>query len=796
MDGIIKFSHRMGWHLDSTGKTADSGPASPLQTRILEITMTTSLRIFMIAALFGVFGLTSACGGGVPPAAATLFLYSPTITFPVQPSNTPALSPTQDLLPITDIVIDGKGDDWIGRNVLNADPIGDSLEGYLDVAEGFAFVNRDAVYLMLELVDTAAPFVLFDMSFEGDGKPFQITWQPGQTSMVVVDWSSGTGKRIGRTRNTQVVYADVLEVRIDLDDLQNPGRIGWINVQVMADVPGRGWTAVDAWNPASTPVVKEMDSKRTSSNEEPYFYARFWDLAEGHVGEALVEPPIANNAYLTHSEDGTIYFQSFGAKPQVFLLDPLNRTVRRILELPIHVGLGMIAGGPGSSAYLSVENEVWQVNPDGSYVVVGDLESGFIRYFSPDGRFLAVTHDRTTLMEWKPDGTVRNIAGGFARLFDVVSRLDGTIFIYDAIPGDVVRINPDGSRKTLVRNAAPGEYANLGFDWNGNLYASFGYRRFVRIDMETGEQTALPFVSSPCAWNPNGFTITAEGKVFLSGDQVVWADLKTEESGILILNPAVTFAADIGPDDALYFGAPGCGNEIPAQVIRLADDGSQTVYLDGLRDTIDDLAFTKDGGLYIATKDGGGNHLFYHSPSAEGLVEIPGAPQTERLFLAIHPVTQTVFVSRYNGEPILEFDRQGLLAEHPFPFKNAVREVKLDFTADGTLYAFCSAPTDWQAGYTDRWILRLDLEIQSSEIVASVPRKEHGGTISAFDVDPEGTIWLYTSPDADLYRVTPQGGMERFARNLPIDAPALAVDRRGDIYFTCASGVFRIYSES
>jgi WD40 repeat protein len=654
-------------------------------------------------------------------------------------------------------------------------------------------VNRDAIYFMLEVSDSSAPYVLFDIHFNADGKELQITWQPGQVTMRITDWSSETPERIGHTSNSQVAYTDVLEARIDLNDFQDPTTIERINIMVMADVPEQGWTAVDTWQSSDIPVVLERDSLRISSNEEIYFYARYWNLPPRYVGEALLESAIANNAYITHSEDGRIYFQSFGAQPQVTLVDPLTQTAAPILDLPLYVGLGMITSGPGSSVYLNVDAEVWQIFPDGTYDLIGHMPNAFIRYHMPDGRFLAISPD--TLFEWSPDGTERIIAGGFASLFDAVGTSDGTIFAYDAGPGNVIRINSDGSQKILVNGILAGEYATLGLDSDENLYGLFGVGGFTWIDKDTGGLTVLPAVFSPCAWNPNGFTIIGDRKVYISGDQVVWAELDSGENGILILNQTITFAADIGPDNALYIGAPGCGDQIPAQILRIEDDGSNTVYLDGLRDTIDDLAFTPDGGLFIATKDDGGNHIFYRSPTANDLIEIPGVPQSERLFLAASPLTGTLFVSQYRGVPILEFNQSGLLGQYAFPFNQLVHEVKLDFAPDGTLYALASSPTDAQAGYTDRWILRLELSHRESQIVASVPRTEMGGTINAFDIDGEGMIWLYTNPDSNIYKISPGGETTLVATNLPIDAPAIVIDKQGDIYFTSASGVFRIYQE-
>jgi WD40 repeat protein len=231
---------------------------------------------------------------------------------------------------------------------------------------------------------------------------------------------------------------------------------------------------------------------------------------------------------------------------------------------------------------------------------------------------------------------------------------------------------------------------------------------------------------------------------------------------------------------------------MPAQVLRIADDGTQSISLDGLRDTIDSIAFGPDAELYVATRDTTGNHLYYLSQPDEELVEIPGAPQGRRLDLSVHPVRQTLFIAQKDGLPILEFNLDGQVAVYNF---GAWSETRIDFASDGTLFAYGSSGTDYVMGYTDRWIYRMDLDTVETEIIASIPRAEPGGTINTLSVDSQGVIWFYTNPDGKLYRILPDGTIDLFAEHLPIDAPTIVVDDQGDVYFTCASGVFRIYRE-
>jgi len=279
--------------------------------------------------------------------------------------------------------------------------------------------------------------------------------------------------------------------------------------------------------------------------------------------------------------------------------------------------------------------------------------------------------------------------------------------------------------------------------------------------------------------------------------QITWADLNTGASGLLVSNQgANTMAADIGPDDALYVGAWGCGTEIPAQVVRIADDGRRDVYVDGLRGQVRDLAFALDGGLYIATDLSRQGSVYYVPPGGSDVVQIPDAGKYGICTMAVHPSSGHLFTATHRGSSIAEFTLDGLVTEYPLQFPKAIFDIYIDAASDGTLYAFASEAEHQQTGpVVERWLLRLDVENGSTEIVAQIDR-EGCCVMGNLNIDSQGLLWLLIDPEFRIYRVTPDGEIMLFAQNLPIDPGAVAVDSQGDVYFTSPSGIYRIYRES
>lgn len=527
--------------------------------------------------------------------------------------------------------------------------------------------------------------------------------------------------------------------------------------------------------------------------EEPGITAG-WNLPPGYAGEALYSSPLLYNAFVVRSQDGTVYTMlGTGSNPGVSLIDLEKRTATPILRLPQTSGMSNPVGGPGDTLFVGVGPEVWQITPDGKHELWGNSPNGFPIYYTNDDRLLGRSFDGG-LIEIKQDGTTVEIAGGFQLIGDVVVTPEGVILVYDIPTGDIVRVDPDGSKRVLVKTVLPGDGVNFGLDFDGQVYFNKnGIWDLSRLDIDSGKVTPIPGAYSSCTWNRGDIVFIEPGKLLLTGDQLSWADLKTGDNGILVHGTAGTFAADIGPDDALYVGESGCGDQIPARVLRIADDGTRTVYADNLKGAINQISFAPDNGLYIASREDDTNQIQYLPAGGGAPVEVPGPKSAPIMSMAVDPISSNLLFSIPGGLTVQEYDRNGLVRQTGFQFPEDINEFRLAFAPSGKLFGlagFGISNTDFRGP----WVIDLNLTGKSYSVLAELSHIATG-VLSVFTVDDGGNVWVIVNPDSNLSTIAPDGTVTLFAGKLPVDMPAIQVDSSGDIYFTCAEGIFRIFKK-
>lgn len=707
------------------------------------------------------------------------------------PTPEPTLTPTD-----TRIIIDGLADDWNNREVLLDDPAGDTEEGYLDMTTGYAFVNQHVLYFLVEIVDPEAPFVHFDIEFQADDRRILISWKPGEPDGSIGDITTGFNN-IGPATSSTFALSSSLEGRVDLSDIGSPENLNLTQIRVMVGecCESPSWRAADEWNPGSTPVVNEVDPSWLVSDE--YVIARYFKLPEDYVAELLFAPPAPDLTGIARSQNGVVYLQHGGFNAGISILDMTSREMKRILDLPpAGAGYSSIVGGPDDTAFIPVGDEIWQVRSDGSHVVWGQARDGQVKFFTNDSRLLGYSHDRTSVLELMPDGSSRELASGFIHVYDIVGTDDGTLFVSDHETGNITRVDLDGTQRVLAERVLISDPLDLAIDPAGNLFLNSVASGFVQVDQKNGTFTRFDTVHSDCTIHQADFDFDEQGRAIFvdpTWSTVTWANLDIMQNGLIISNQgANTWAADIGPDDALYVGAWGCGDEIPAQVVRITDNGTREVYVDGLHGQVSDIAFATDGGLYIATHDTGlASPVFYVPPEGGDLVQIPGVEGLSSL--AVDPLSGHLLATKHSGSSVLVITPEGLLSEHPIQLPMPVFDFFLDIAPDGTLYAYAAEAERFFTGpEVGRWVLRIYLDSGLAETVFQFDR-QGCCVMGNLSVGPQGTIWWLVDPEFLIYRVTPDGDATIFAQNLPIDPAAVVEDSQGDVYFTSPSGIYRIF---
>jgi hypothetical protein len=536
---------------------------------------------------------------------------------------------------------------------------------------------------------------------------------------------------------------------------------------------------------------------------------------EGQMGlppqysyEVIYRPPVTGLSGIVASHDGTLYVRHlrFDDGVQVSVVDvDADNFGTHVVDEPPETSVSTIVGGPDDTVFVVVDGEFLQYTSSGTLVATRTLSPAvFPMYYTEDDHMYGVSTDGTSVVELFEGGTYQTLFTGLTSAYDLVAADQDTIIVSDIGAGELGHLDSTGTYTVVFQIAK--DNTELAFDQAGDLYVSSAEQGFARFDLATQEFTQM-FASNadcPVIKSPAGVAFDDLNRaVFASWaeNMITWADLDTEDGGIVIDQPwSNSHAGDIGPGDALYLGVDGCGTDPPSSIERFAADGSQSTYLDDLVGEIHGLVFDSSGNLYISLGTETSNGVYVVAPATDTLALVADSENEGIRSIAVHPTTLHVF--GYAGQDagdelrsvIVELSPTlGLVEEHLFEMPMTPTEVLLDFAPDGTLYAFATEQERFTTGPTvERWILRLDLETETAELVAQVDRVGCC-PMGSFSVDNIGHIWWLLNPDFLLYQIPPGGTARLFGENLPIDAGYANRNALGDIFLNSPDGLYRIW---
>ena len=658
--------------------------------------------------------------------------------------------------PLTEIVIDGRGEDWVGRSVLRIDPAGDAEAGGLDLTAGYAFANQDALYLLIETVDPRATLVQFDMFIRVDTRTFLLSWRPGQPTGDLGDITDGF-EYVGPATNSSFAFGPALEVRLDLLDLGSPERVDLHKVLVMAGecCQQPAWRTADEWRPITpTPVVDEIDAafvQHAQRTERP-----------GHV---LMADSQTKADYLYRGFVQIPGGMAWGPDGHLYVADQLGRHVVRLALDGSMDDLGIWQApdmwnddGPRDLAFDSAGNlfvcdhrgGIYAIGLDGSVEVLPGIRGqpvGGIT-FSSDDELYYTDMGGGRVLKIGADGDSQVIARGIENAFDLVFGSDGALYVSQNSLDRVVKVDvTTGQANEFLSDPISGSQIYLTIDEDGDLWVR-GCNMLYQL---APDGTQKPYYVNGKRYSGDAFELDIQtpGGITFDEEGRLW--IASYNSSIRYLEPLMPGGDD--PAMSMTVVAPGF---VPGFVAA-------------------DLEVSYDGYVYVYNYSPTPGELWRVSP--EGEIEVLlHLHERGNVGMALDDQGK-LYLGLPNGE-IVWLDTTGELRHYAW-----LHSWSMTFAADGYLYAVVGA------GGEPRSVVRIVGRDNYRTLITQIDDKPLGGSTGygpgSVHIDPapgEG-LYIYDEAHKRVYYVDFDGQASVVADLPGIGAPAaMAVSPEGDVF--------------
>jgi len=564
-------------------------------------------------------------------------------------------------LPETQITIDGRGEDWVGRSVLCVDPAGDAEAGFLDLTTGYAFVNQDALYLLIETVDPRAPFVQFAIFIKADKKTLFLQWRPGQALGDLADMTTGF-EYIGPVNRSSFAFGPALEVRLDLRDLGSPERVNLNRITVMVGecCQQPAWHEADVWQPMrSTPVVDEIDGALTQHaqrTERPgHVIMAAWDVKADYLYRGFVQVP------------GDV---AWGPDGHLYIADQLGCHVVRLSPNGTMSDLGTWRNpnmwnddGPRGIAFdsngnLYVNNHaggLYAIGPDGSVEALPGIRGqpvGAIT-FSSDDELYYTDMGGGRVLKVGADGQSQVIAVGIENAHDLAFGLDGELYVSQLFRNRVVKVDvKSGEVSEFFSDSQLSAQIYLAVDAEGDLWVRGGHSALFQL---APNGTLKPFRVNGKRYSGDAFELDIQtaGGITFDDQGRLW--IASYNSSIRYLEP------------------PGADQQSQGMTMTVIAPGFAPGFIAA------DLEVTRDGYVYVYNNNPTPGELWRVSP--EGEIEVLlHLQERDNIGMALDDQGK-LYLGMPNGE-IVWLDLSGNLNHYAW-----LRSWHMTFASDGHLYA-------------------------------------------------------------------------------------------------------------
>lgn len=535
-------------------------------------------------------------------------------------------------------------------------------------------------------------------------------------------------------------------------------------------------------SPVATPIL--IESPESTSPEETFYGI---EVLPGYKIEHLVKPPLVSPSDIEIGPDDGIYVTEwFGNR---VLKVAQDGTVSTYVELEMPFGSFLINSVGDVICYQG--EELVRISPIGERSVITRMrQSGSWDIGPNDDLFLEASGE---LIRFAPDGNKSIIATGLQASGEMAISPSEDVYIADWPRGRILNIDLEGNVSTLASGFVMDAF-NLSFDNRGNLYQNQHY--FTQVSLEDGSLSS-PFLSEfNVVLNSRPFAFDSSDNAFFIGpttNNLFKASIEEGQISVLVRGPGNSYGLAVAPSGDLYLGA---SNEFPVEagsVVRMSPDGTINDFATGFT-TIKDILFDEEGDMYVSDVDYGGD-------GGGRIVKITPDGTSSILFSGFYDLNNMVYDDTdgsflafdNNSRQILSIELNGEVTPIHYDFGGEVHTVQLTPDLDEGLIALVVFMEGHDTGPVHRGLFKIFNDHQVTHLTdIDTPLAT---TADDVFVHPSGDIFVVGPEEHPVFRmlrITPQGEVSVFARNLPYDTLSLTINDAGDVFFTCSAGLFKI----
>jgi sugar lactone lactonase YvrE len=532
----------------------------------------------------------------------------------------------------------------------------------------------------------------------------------------------------------------------------------------------------------STSPTTSVDEEIEEFQERPPFGI---EVPDGYTIQHILRPEILMPTDLAIGPSGEMYATEFN-QHRIMKISA-DGTITTYLEGE-QIGNALATDSEGN-LFVEEGDKIVKFLPTGEEVLFASDISTCDLAVGPSGDIF--TTSGTELIRFTPDGRMSVFSSEIPGCGDIAVGPSGNVYLAYFPTGEIIKVDLEGHVSTLASGFAYDAF-NIAFDNEGRLYQNQIY--FTEVSLEDGS------LSSPLLWEYTSALVSRPFKFDSSNNAVfigptthtvVRVSLDGERVECLVDAMANSDALAISPSGDLFMGPSDCFPIAPGKVTRISPSGEVSVFVTGLA-YVKDIVFDLQGNAYISEMHGGPGRLLKVTPDGT-ITNFLSREGMELHSLAYDVNTGDILAFEHLRQEILRISPEGLVEILPLDFGEKVNMIDLDFDTQGNLIGLVVFEEGLAHGPVRRGLFRIAPDNQVSLIVNI--DTELAGTVDDVAVSPSGEIYAVGPEEHPIFRIlriTPDGQVSVFARNVPYDILSVAVNQEGEVFFTCSAGLFKI----